>query len=354
MLSILLGFAAAQAEFQPVSAEVKDNYVVFQLHTSDGKDHPFLVDSGANASYVLKSAISDHDKPRRETEVRLDFGKTQIFGNAQPVDPKNIPATVGRMKIEGILGINILRQIQLEIDYDARTVSARYGRPLSSPGPEYWALLMDRDADGLFTLRSQFRGKSLRICLDTGATALVFDPKKVDFTAMTNLSDSKLSTISGQIDTQRYLVESLSFGDHTADWMIACKHKLEDTDDGTIGASLLGGSKIVIDFPGSCVYVSATDPIGQAASRILGFPVEAAGNGIRFREKVPDYFKPYATLPILAVRRTKAPDLVSALKSHDAAAIEKLVKTYSEMRSWGLITTERNGKPELLPLQVAD
>ena len=82
--------------------------------------------------------------------------------------------------------------------------------------------------------------------------------------------------------------------------------------------------------------------------------MQIAGEGLRFRDSVPDFFKPYASRSIVAFRRVKAVDLVSALKKQTPEARGVLTNVFTTMRTPGLITTEQNGQRELVPLTIED
>jgi predicted aspartyl protease len=354
MICLALALLIPQATFQPIDAQMSGLYIGTQILTSDGKRHLFLIDSGSNESYVLKTAVSERDRTRNSVEVRFDVGGTQVFGAVEPVDGSRIPVAIAGLKPEGVLGLNILKQVQLEIDYDAQTVRARYGPALNWAGPGYSTLILNKDADNLFTVTGQIGSRAVRLCVDTGATTLVLDSKKLSLKDFQKLPSTKIHTFEGSVEMDRYLIDTMKLGDKAVPWMIAYNHPWPDSDDGTIGSSILGGSKVVLDFPGSCVYVSKSDPIGDAASRVLGLPLKVENDELYFRDLVPDYLKPWAKAKVLALRRLKAADLLAALKGQAPTASETLLSIFTAMRSPGLLTTVRNGKTELVPLQIEE
>lgn len=354
MLSLPLALLVQTADFQPLDVVVSGAYIGARVRTTDGKEHLFLVDSGSNASYVSQSAVVEEDRRRGSSEIRISVGDAKVFGNAEPVDAKDIQAIVGGLPTEGVLGINILRQLQLEIDYDARSVRARYGSALSWAGPGYSPLLMDRDPDNLYTVTAQIGGKSVRLCLDTGASATVLDPKKVDLSGFDTLPPFKIRTFKGPIESPRYLIESMKVGDGTVPWMIAGAQPWKNADDGIISTAQLGSPRVVVDFPGGCVYVSKPDPMSEAAARILGLPVKVVGDGLSFRSDLTGYFKSSSGAKIVSFRGIKSESIVAALRGHGPHASRALVDAFVSMRAPGLVTTERGGQRQLVPVQVAD
>lgn len=354
MISLALSLLLVQADFQAIPVRMSGGFIAAEVHTSDGSPHWFLVDSGSNASYVAKTLANDSEIKHGDMQIRLDVGKAQVFGAAEPIDAARIPVGVGGLKTEGVLGINVLRYLQLRIDYDEQTVLARFGPALPWAGPGHDTLIMNRDADNLYTLSGYLGGRAIRLCVDTGATALVLDPKKISMEALTKLTPTKINTFGGTLAADRFLIDRMKLGDVTSYWMIASKQPWSNADDGTIGTTLLGSSNVTIDFPGSCVYVGKSDPMSQAASRILGLPVQVEDTGLRFRDRVPESFRPWAKVKILAVRRTKPSDLVLALKDESAQGAKTIAEIFGEMRTPGLLTTERNGKRELVPITIED
>lgn len=355
MLALAIALFIRPADFQPISATISGLYVAAEVHTSDGKDHLFLVDSGSNESYVSRKALSKRDQTRDRTEVRLDIGPTQVSATAFAVTPDQIPASIGGLSVEGVLGLNLLKQVQLEIDYDVQTVRARYGSPL--PGvPGYAPFLMDRDAAHLFAVSAEFAGKVVRLCVDTGATALVLDSGKLALDGLQSLPSSKIHTFGGASESQRYLIDSVKLAGREIPWMVAhAQHWREnDPDDGAIGTAQFGGSKVVVDFPGSCLYVAEPDSASDAASRILGIPVRIEAGNLKFRENLTGIFRSSSGAKIVALRNFKAESILAALKTRGAEARKTLVDAFTAMRAPGLVTTERDGQRQLLPVQVDD
>lgn len=355
MIALALALLSLPADFQPISVKMSGFYVAANVRTSDGKGHLFLVDSGSNESYVSRKALSERDQTRDRTEVRLDIGPTQVSATAFSVPSDQIPASVGGLPIEGVLGINLLKQIQLEIDYDGQTVRARYGSPL--PGaPGYTPFLMDRDAAHLFFVSAEFGGKNVRLCVDTGATALVLDSGKVILDGLQALPSSKMHTFGGTSESRRYLIDSVKLAGREMPWIVvhAQPWKEPDPDDGAIGTAQFGGSKVVVDFPGSCLYVAEPDAASDAASRILGMPVKIEADNLKFRENLTGIFRSSAGARIVALRSFKAESILGALKAHGPDARKTLVDAFTSMRAPGLVTTERDGQRQLLPVQVDD
>ncbi|HVT13656.1 MAG TPA: aspartyl protease family protein [Fimbriimonadaceae bacterium] len=356
MLSVALSILCRSADFQPVSAKMSGLYVGLEVRTSDGKDHLFLVDSGSDDSYVSSSAVAETERKKDRTTVHIDVGPTQVAAIAFVAPPDKIPASIGGLQTEGVLGLNLLQRLQLEIDYDSEEVQARCGSALPGAGPGYVPYLMDRDTARLFAVTTELRGKSYRLCVDTGATALVLDSAKVSLDGLQPLPPSKIHTFGGTAESQRYLIDSMKLGERETPWMVAYAQRWteSDPDDGAIGTAQFGGSKVILDFPGSCLYVSKSDAIGDAASRILGLPVKIDAGNLSFRENLKGIFRSSSGAKIVALRSFKAESILSALKARGAEARKTLVDAFTAMRAPGLVTTERDGQRQLLPVQVDD
>ncbi|HTQ09458.1 MAG TPA: aspartyl protease family protein [Fimbriimonadaceae bacterium] len=343
-----------QTGFYPLTIKMSGPYIAAEVHTKDGKSHLFLVDSGSNESYVFDSAVSDGERRQGQAEIRLDVGPTQVFALAEPAPAAKIATSIAGLDTEGVLGLNLLKQIQLDVDYDADTVSARYGGPLSSPGAGFSPLLMGKDTDGLYTVAGQIGSAHVRLCVDTGASATVLDSSRVDLSAYQVLPSAKLRTFDGGSDAKRYLLDSVKLGDRVYPWMVAYSRPWKTSEEGAIGVDQLGSGHLILDFPGACVYLAASDPVSDSARRVLGLPVRVEGDSLWFGDNLPDRFKSSAGAKIVAIRSTKVADVVAALKGSGSKDAKTLADVYTSIREMGLITTERDGQRQLVPLQIGD
>ncbi len=354
MISFALAVASSSSDFQPVETRMSGQFIAAQVHTADGKSHWFLVDSGSNESYVRRTVVSDSERKHDVAVVRLDIGPNRVFANAEPVDPAKISTSVPDLPTEGVLGLNLLKQIQLDVDYDAHAVKARFGGALSWAGQGFVPILLQRDADNLYTLTGKVGATAVRLCVDTGATALIFDSARVDLSRFQKLGASRFGTFGGPELSDRFLVDSLTLGERDYSWVIAFSRSWKSSDDGTIGTGELGGSHVILDFPGSCVYVAKPDQLSQAAARLLGIPVVVDANGLRFRDGLPSKFTSSSGAKIVAIRGMRADSFVSALKGSGPDARKTLLEAFASMRTMGLVTTERDGQRQLVPMMVED
>jgi|GEM_PF-5486357 len=350
-LAVLLNQAAA---FQPIVTKMSGCYIAAEVHTKDGKSHMLLLDSGSNESYVSDSIVSDEERKHGEAVIRLDVGPTQMFAVAQPVPDAKIEASIEGLPTEGVLGINLLKQMQLEIDYDAQIVSARYGGALSWAGKDYSPILMERDPDNLYTVAGQVGEVFVRLCVDTGASAMVLDSGRVKLEGFQKLSSAKLRTFSGAPESSRFLLDSVKLGDQSFPWMVAYSQIWNSSDDGTIGTDQFGSPRIILDFPGSCLYLAKSNPVSEAAQRVLGLPVQIDGNALRFRDNLPERFRSSSGAKIVAIRSMSADTIVAALEGKGPEAAKTLASVFSQIRELGLVTTERDGQRTLVPIQVQD
>lgn len=354
MVTLALAFALGSPDFQLLEAKMSGHFIAVEVHTSNGKPHMFLLDSGSNESYVSNEIASDSERKHDEAVVRLDIGGAQVIANAEPVDPKKIPVAIPGLPTEGVIGMNLLRQVQLDIDYSAKTVKARFGDALSWAGAGFTPVLMSKDPDSLFTIPAQIGDRHLRLCVDTGATAMVLDSRRVDLKDYDKLPSTKLHTFNGQAETNRFLIDSMKLGEQVAPWMIAYSHPWPTSDDGTIGTAQLGSSRVVLDFPGACIYLERPDQMSEAAERILGIPVRVDASGLRFKDNLPSGFKSASGAKIVAVRWLKSDIFLSALQGKSPDSRKTLVEAFKAMRELGLVTTEHDGQKELVPMQVRD
>jgi predicted aspartyl protease len=350
-----LATLASGPQFGPIDASLHGAYVFANVLTLDNKAHHFLVDSGSTTTFVSKAILTPAEQKRKNYPLRWNIGQSSLSVNADLMEAKDLPIVDGTA-VEGIIGVDALTAIQLEIDYSARTVQARFGAALAAvPGTERVALRPD--SEGLWTVDGSIGDQRLTLCVDTGATTLVLDKSKMQLAGMHMLPASKIHTFDGLVETDRRLVESMRVGPIDLYWMVACTQPWSDADDGVVGTCVFS-SKVVLDLRGRALYYSpltADDRIGRALERILGLPVRPDGGGISFRDSVPPLFGHWAGAKLLRAHGIAPGQLLAAVRREQPKALETILDAFRVMREDGLITTTLpNGTTELAPMKIED
>jgi predicted aspartyl protease len=360
---VLAALAAAivsghDVEFSRLPARMAGLYLVADLRTRDGKTHPFLIDTGATRSYASAAIMSTEDQKRKTATLRFNLGNAEVLVEAVPIEPQNLPHSAELTKVEGIIGLDVLGRLQLDIDYASGTIQARRGGSWVRPQQDMDRVGLNADAHGLYTVQADIGGKQIPLCLDTGATALLLDTKRVDVTSLPKLPPSKIRTFEGLIETERRLIETMTIGTRPVHWMIASTQSWSGVGDGVIGTAMLGSKRIILDFPGRALYLakrSQEQEMDASAERVLGLPVQIRSGGLWFRDDVPLFLKRWSRARIVALRRMKAEDVVAALRKEPANATEMIIAAFKAMRSPGLVTIAlANGEKEISPLRIED
>jgi hypothetical protein len=352
-MTLLLAFcvAAREPQFERLPSHFAQPYVTVDVLTADNKTHPFLLDTGAVDSYVLDTAAGANGK---RVAIRLGTKKTAINGEARVADASRIPPKIGSQPVEGILGLDVIKNLQIAIDYSAETVDVRLAMS-PAPAPENsYSVPLTRDTDRLYTIPVSIGPKWANLALDTGASTLLLNFKKLQLPeSQAKLPTSRVRTFDGPVESERRLLPSFSIGHSSLGFVVASASPWANSDDGTIGTSGLGSSRVMLDFPGRTLYFGIESPEAQiagAASRILGVPVRLA-NGVLVFGGLANRLGSLAGAEIVAVGQVKGADLLAAIRDGDA---EGAAAAFRAIRQPGMLTIRRAGKIELLPLQIED
>ena len=139
------------SEILPV--EIYDNLVFLKVQVNGSTPHSFLLDTGANSSFINESlARSLGLKPKRSFEAEVGTGETSTsLGIARHVTLKfgnvDLPATkilvtelaplearIGH-EIAGIVGADVFTRYVVTIDYAAQTIAISSPKRFSYQGP---------------------------------------------------------------------------------------------------------------------------------------------------------------------------------------------------------------------------
>jgi len=181
----VLGSADLQAESFPVRVPldyVNGWIVVTAFVNDDDRGYRFIVDTGAEATLVLRSAadrvglgpvkvggvpLGGDD----ESIVRIDrlrLGKATYHDVGAVVADDAALEPVSCLVDGGIIGVNVLAKAGLEIDYTARTISIGADHPDPAEASTMLPFTMDGKRGRAFLKLSMATGDTIPLLLDTG------------------------------------------------------------------------------------------------------------------------------------------------------------------------------------------
>jgi hypothetical protein len=149
-------------------------------------------------------------------------------------------------RIDGLLGLDVLRETNLSIDYEARTVTFGPVSHSNDPIPFYRGL-------PIVTVPLMVQGRSVRLLLDTAAKdVLLYESRDLRRFSMSRTGEVKpIRHIGGRFPSERVKILQIALGQSRWKEMSAFLVKgvaREESPDGVLGPSALGLKRLHLDF----------------------------------------------------------------------------------------------------------
>jgi predicted aspartyl protease len=257
-------------------------FVEVRLH--EGPPRIFLIDTGSSLSVVSRDVALELGlklQPRSSTlvgvagrtgwiaatlpEVRL--GRFLLTDQEVAVGVKGIPSHVGLVPMDGVLGNDVLRHFQVEVDYPGQTL--RLSRPGEQAHPEHAVPLYFDGQHPKAQVRITARNsaghtvdQSALLDVDTGATSLLLmGPSTRGLEAVSVPTATRLqgvgSTSPIDIEARDLSIVSAELGGRRVDgsfqaqWIGAEQppHRAAERMPGLLGHQILKGHRVFIDYP---------------------------------------------------------------------------------------------------------
>jgi len=201
------------------------------------------------------------------TIPELRLGRFKLPEQQVAVGVKGIPTHVGLVPLDGILGNDVLKHFQVELDYPGQSITLHRPDTITHPDsvvplffdgqhPKVQVQLTARNAEG----RTVHQPALLDI--DTGATGLILmGPSTRGLKSVATSSTTSLSGVGSSspvsVDSRAVPIVSAQFGGQRVErpvqarWLGAdrASHRVAEQMPGLLGYDLLRDSKILIDYP---------------------------------------------------------------------------------------------------------
>jgi predicted aspartyl protease len=254
--------ARGYTDGKPLRFDLYHDYlIVARGSVGSEKDLNFLVDTGANPT-LLDRRVAQKLHLREEPGVlaglngRVQAGLATVpslqFG---PIRRDNLGVVVEDLsffskaipvRIDGVIGLDVVGQIPFEIDYSANRIS--FG-----PLPSLKNSLPLEIRGGLPIVTAEVDHLSAHLVLDTGASSLIlFAPKGPALISQVKASDiQKSSSTMGEFERKPVPLGSLTLGqtEFRRQPAVLAQSRFDGTEDfdGLVSPALLGITKLAID-----------------------------------------------------------------------------------------------------------
>ena len=220
-----------------------------------------IVDTGTTSTVLDRSVARQLGLGGRESRLTLLNGdervKTSILSGLTlgPITARSLPVFVADLsfftrelgtRIDGIVGLDVLRASSFTIDYGAREII--FGPVQSSP-----AAVPFESGPPLVTVTMKIEGRPLRLLVDTGASGLLLFPGDQRWAERAAIVGEHASTtISGSFTREEVELSDMQLGglrmpSHTAYVVWARKETTPDFQ-GLMGTGAMGLKEVAFDF----------------------------------------------------------------------------------------------------------
>jgi hypothetical protein len=295
LTSMPIGAASSISATKPIGETallaLDGYYACVEVMLKDGKNYPFIVDTGAGRTFVLEAfdaaqgfRVLERDDMRtagaRSRTKRVDLGEVivggarwpQIYANVIPI--KQLPCAPG-VNAVGALGMDFLGKPVVEFDFPAQRMRLYQPKSFRYLGDAKPINIMKR-SDRYYSLRvpatvtaNDGQRHEMRFTLDTGAPATILTlayPAGVQLKLFDNLH---LQAEGGGASGERYQrivtrVPEVQFGvdrmEHALVAVGKAKHGVVATRDGESGLLGLNWAKHrrwIMNYPAGNIWVEA-------------------------------------------------------------------------------------------------
>lgn len=241
--------------------------------TNTGKEELFMIDSSSPDTYYR-----DASKPHG-TFIRWQIGKETILAPAKPPDDPMPPKAQSGIDIAGVIGCDVLSQIDLEMDFAHRRALARIpkaGEQLRPAIDKLVTVPLVAEADGTYSLLMGACGGPKALFPLNTASDFVSVPSLASAGNTLATWHSPLVTLDSKITVKWVLSKCITLG--TIQYKLM---PIADIGEAQVGTSILGDD-VLIDFPShTLVIVGPKTSDNATLSRALSIPVSTEGTKLR-------------------------------------------------------------------------
>jgi hypothetical protein len=328
--------------------EIYDNLVFLKVRINGSAPHSFLLDTGANTSFMNESvARSLSLGPKRTFEAKVGTGEASTrlavarhvqlsFGDvvlpAATVLVAELAGLESRIghEIGGIVGADVFKRYVVTIDYSARTIALGDPRTFLYQGPgEVLPIRIVGDRPFLKARVTPIGANALEteLVIDTGDTsALGFHTPFVirhNLRASTPTLPHLSKGLSGDSRNWRGRVRSLQIGPITIDRPLvtfsdATRGSEADSNyDGLVGGEILRRFRVIFNYPGKSMMIepnsSFFEPYDVDMSGLI-----LSGGGADFRSVMVDGIDAGSAAAEAGI---KVGDVIEMIDSQDTATM---------------------------------
>jgi predicted aspartyl protease len=254
LLAVLAVTGEPIARGQAVTFDLYRDYLIVARGTAGPlKGLNFMVDTGANPSVLDRRVAQKLHLPESPVSIAVVAGSVAAGQSVVPklglgpLHRENLPVLVEDLgffqkafpvRIDGIIGLDLLGQSSFVIDYRAREI--RFGL-----SPVLTTSLPLRIKDGLPIVDAVLNSTSVHLLFDTGAASLIlFGPSQP--------RPMKISVAIGEFDRKQVWLQSLKLGaadfGREAAFLVQRRGDGRQDFDGLMSPAALGITKVAIDL----------------------------------------------------------------------------------------------------------
>lgn len=349
--------AVSEGEFMEMSCKDISNFIIVDVEAADGKEHPFLLDTGCiGQSYIsrpLAASLGKTDSGMVQCGLRLKNGAKILFMAQTRDDLRVLEPGVFVTPIEGIVGMSLLQSLQIKIDYAQQRAWCRVS-PKTLPNDaaaHELASTFDQSAarsvssvplketpGGWFYFEANVESKKMRIVLDSGANEFTMTPQLIKRMRLDKVVDTEITSYRGREASSLYVAKSLRIGSYPLCWPVVRSKQPVSDGDAVLSSALLPSQQVLIDFPDHRLYFRTPQPedtLNQAVRQYFGEPVAIDGGILRMNWSDPSVASPGLEVArITSVQGIDSSEWIGLMNSWangDTKAYPKLLSIFTDI-----------------------
>ncbi len=237
-------------------ARFVDGLMIVKARLPDGRERPFLLDSGYPATSVAPRLVP---KGRATVRVRFRIGARDLALDAERDDPETGANPPSDIETVGVLGTDALRRFRLYVDYDRERAWADPDPKSVAPPPGESGTPADipltPTPDGYLAAPARLGTTGLRLVVDTGANVVALLKRRIPKAAVVASDRRVTDTTEGMVPKTYRLLRGLDLGGRPFPWIEVLEDPGDEgtpdagkeADDGTVGPSVLA-PRVLLDF----------------------------------------------------------------------------------------------------------
>ena len=360
------------SDFVEIQGNFQRPYFLVDVLVGGHHIRSFVLDSGwAHGSVLSRSVANELGIRGNATHCQLLLKNgTKLDFVAQVSDQVS---TVNSQRSDGTIGLGLLSKLQLLLDYQNGQVWCRNTkRPLSydeaalalasalEPAgiPHITETSMRQISSGAYTVPVQIGTSRCEGTVDTGATALYVDPKRVKRWGLPKLVDIDINTPFGNESGGVFMASTLRIAGYSHLWPVI-RTSLNEPETGvTVGASYLPSQLLVLDFPGRKLYFKPpiqANLVNQAIREYFNRYIGLFNNKLRMDWPIPSDRYPSLEFSIIRqVQGIPASDWTRQMvdfSNGDLRPLSSLERVYIQTFSHEDLVVQYEGKDRHFPAE---